>query len=185
MLRGFIDGISWSVPFVFEKVLEFASEILGEKPLEDADESGEKTDSAIGAVPGEGGVVAEAKGNMDGMIKPIAIMRMERENISELDDEDSTIDCSTLETKEHECDGFDDAKCKDAKNEVKMSGKGSKTVSVELSPSQQGETLREIGGVGVKKAIKETIIRTRDNDTTQVKIPQQRKRRWIRYLCIC
>lgn len=139
VLKGFIDGISWSVPFVFEKLLDFASAFLVLMNRMQAEESGseERQQQQPIEILGQAVPVEDIMQPIQEMKENITIMRVEREKIDELEeDEESTLDEQVLDYSRNKAGGFENAIKKDAVNEEKKETKHAASVSSELSPSE-------------------------------------------------
>lgn len=157
VLRGFIDGINWSMPFIYEKLLEFASGLLQELNRVASNDYYDSTDtSEMKEVDSqsitEGNTVEKEEppelklaSDLKETKIPVTIMRLQRESIDEfVDDEESTCDCSRLDVKITEVESFEEAKEKDATNEiVKEESTCSPPLSVPLSPSLQNLTIKD------------------------------------------
>lgn len=193
VLRGFIDGINWSLPFVFEKVLDFTSSVLSEiKRAGQGDAESSDSTEAAGSLSQKEARDIELSlekiitdSDIEEIKTPIAIMRTERENIDEFEDEESAFDCCTLETREIQCGEFGDVKIKDAINEVK---KGDDTItppiSIEISPSLQLENLKVAADGGVENIAENSTVLTIDNNIKDVKTKPRRRRSWLSRCCL-
>ncbi|KAI5169890.1 serine/threonine-protein phosphatase 2B catalytic subunit [Pancytospora epiphaga] len=190
VLRGFINGIDWSLPFIFEKILDFTSSILSEAEREWASDA-ESSETTKNSLPIADAIIQDENiPNISEMKKPITVMRVERENIDEFDDdEESTFDCGTLDVREAEMNTFQEAANKDAKNEIiKEMDEDTPQLSLRLSPSLKNENLQNISAEEIVKDIQENIIIDNVGDDLQsVRVESLRakkKKSWLRFCCL-
>lgn len=170
VINGFFDGISWSLPFIAEKLLEFTlsifAEIDKEAKVEEANE----------------------------LVNKMALMRTEREAIDEFQ-KDESVGCETLSTMEDDMN-FEEAKKKDQENEMKKDDESSTVVTAEISPSLQGESLEKV----IKEIDKEKdkriepvmgkieVVHKLDEEKIKIKAPESekeepKKSRFCKYFC--
>lgn len=135
ILKDYIDGVSWSFPFVFEKCLEMANDIVSFLDKYDTCNSSSTTEE----IYEENGfnLVKSIESYIEEIKVPVSIMRSERENIDELiDDEESNfIDDCVLNINEADIKDFNNALMKDAINEKKKDDKKIEGQTIYLSPS--------------------------------------------------
>lgn len=119
VISGFLDGINWSLPFIAEKIVEFAvtlfRELDGCPVIEDVNE----------------------------IASNIGVMRLEREAIDEFEKEDSTDSC-VLSTIEDGFENFNLTKEKDEENEKIKISEPNPSISIKLSPSLITNTIEEV-----------------------------------------
>ncbi|KAI4292600.1 serine/threonine-protein phosphatase 2B catalytic subunit [Pancytospora philotis] len=196
VLRGFIDGINWSMPFIFEQLLELVSAVLEElRSVAQADEESSETNEASDSgTVSDRPRVAEAiqeiltAGELEEIKVPITAMRMERECLDEFgDDEESTCSCTTLHAKATEVDDFDDAKKKDADNETSVEADGeSPKLTIDLSPSLQSDALKAVVAAEPSELAAEAALKKRsdrDDEAIERSASTARKRWWSGKCC--
>lgn len=158
VLRGFIDGINWSFPFVLESLFSLITDILdfvNELDSGEEDSSGTKKEIANQDEVTVQTIINAIEEPIEKMKVPVAIMRAERENIDEFEDEDSAADCCALNDKEVETDNFEDAQNIDAINEVKKDCEVVNPITINVSPSMQESLSNCISEIDINNKIDE------------------------------
>lgn len=127
------DGINWSFPFVSEKICEFYKDIIN--------------------------IIGKEDSSVKKFIKSMALMRNDRECISEMDEESTELPCCTLKNIEPQVD-FDDAKSSDSNNEKVKVGDD---IIEERSSSCTNEVTRQLVCGEIKSTIDNSTVAV-DND---------------------
>lgn len=167
VINGFFNAINWSLPFVSEKLVELALALFTELDRED---------------------ILDVT---DVLVSGMALMRTEREAIDEFE-KDESLECGLLSTVENDME-FDDAKKKDAENEMMKSKEERSEITAEVSPSMQtkslGEVGRELNRLGIENAEKvvSKVEVAEESDKEKIAVKRETKKnmsnRVCRFLC--
>ncbi|KAL6120966.1 hypothetical protein NUSPORA_02198 [Nucleospora cyclopteri] len=160
VLPGFIDGITWSYPFVVEKMLDFMVDFVNNIESFNSCSSQESSSETYQKLIFPGKLKKDNQLSIN-----MAILRTERECMDELSDEDSTVDCCSLSIKECDDLEFEQAKILDSDNEVlkKSPELESKSLSLRLSPSLIKPEMKSI----CDKIDENRIERVKSNNNTE------------------
>ncbi|KAM0681245.1 35-cyclic-nucleotide phosphodiesterase (PDEase) (3:5-CNP) [Glugoides intestinalis] len=153
VLNGFIDGISWSLPFIGEKLLELSISLfkaLDEEELLDSPEN---------------------------LVSKMAIARMEREAIDEFEKEEYP-ECKVLSVIENEIT-FKEAEAMDANNEMEKS----RVECVGDTPSLQNKKLEALKESVKESELCNIIQNTAPAEKSSVAAPKEKTGGICRYLC--
>lgn len=148
-INGFLDGINWSLPFMSEKAIDFCIHLF----------------NALHEME----VIAEPETALTKM----SVMRAERESIDEFEETESSCCSSILETKDIGKVDFDQAKTKDAVNEMKKDKTEDSNISLDISPSLKTELIKDLGSMNISEAIKNedlSLVISEADLTEEIKI---------------
>ncbi|ORD93090.1 PP2BA, partial [Enterospora canceri] len=158
VLSGFQDGITWSFPFLAEKVLQFTLDLLNHgsslKSCSSTQSSNnEDITDIFASIIGD---TTDLLQKEDDLMKKVVLMRTERECIDEFADEESAVDCCNLEAKEMDDLNFGEAKDQDRVNEEAVSTPKlqSQQLTLNLSPSLANSAI-----IGVVKGNEDVVIK--------------------------
>lgn len=148
VLNGFLDGITWSFPFLIEKILEFAINLLDNISSIStcSSSSNDNLQELFTEIFNNTTDIETFVKKEQQFAKKIALLRVERECIDEFMDDSSTLECCNLITQESNDLNFSEAKILDKNNEkaVLNSILTSDNFSINLSPSLSNRNLNEI-----------------------------------------
>lgn len=159
-LNNYLDSINWSFPFVCEKASGFFLDIL--KFLENKPDSDEE-------------LLHETKIFTGSM----ALMRNERECLTELNDEEST-ELPSCSLKNIDSDlTFEEAREKDKVNETSITGDvGCEGKSVKTAPSCTNEIIQMLEKVELLEGIQDTTINVNEERKVEcLKIKKQKEKK--------
>lgn len=144
-----MDGINWSYPFIAEKISEFYLDLLKEPNKIAFDESSSEFEALISSA-------IERSRNF---ACSMAIMRSERENLCELEDEESEMVSTTgVNTNHHEDNEFEESKTLDASNEMVPEIEMPKGITMDVAPSLAPHITRYAGEIRLHTILEESNI---------------------------
>ncbi|ELA40941.1 uncharacterized protein VICG_02030 [Vittaforma corneae ATCC 50505] len=165
VINGFFDAVNWSLPFVSEKLVEFTLSIFAELDKKDTLDM------------------------TDVLVSGMVLMRTEREAIDEFE-KDESLECGLLSTIEDDME-FNEAKEKDAENEMMKNKEEPSEITVEVSPSMQNESLGDVSKEISKLDAKRTeevvnkieVVEESDRERIRVKKKKSTSSGMCRLLC--
>ena len=190
VLKEFMDGITWSFPFLAEKLLQFTHDLLEHQSSMSSCSGLDICDHSIPLLDEETQKLME---NEEKMKANIIMLRTERECIDEFVDEDSTLECCNLVIKDQNDLDFNEAKEIDAQNEEIKKTPKMKSVNfgMNVSPSMATAELNE-----ARKGSEEIFIEHHTDKTEKVchytveepkieKTPKESSEKcsWFNFLC--
>ncbi|KAF7683921.1 Serine/threonine-protein phosphatase 2B catalytic subunit alpha isoform [Astathelohania contejeani] len=159
-LPNFMDAINWSFPFISEKLSELFLDILKVCHEKEIASSSDSTVETSEALPIKEEIVKTEK-----FTNSMAIMREERENFNELEDEESEfISPCKLKFIENEDCGFNEAKEKDSNNEAIVEDINIvKGISITGAPSAVPPITKKMESLELGGVIEESKIIVEEN----------------------
>jgi serine/threonine-protein phosphatase 2B catalytic subunit len=162
-----MDGVNWSISFFSQKISELYLDLLREIANDGAAEEVSERDAAL----------AFEMEKSQNFATSMALVRMERENLTELEDEESEMVSATgiklCESQENE---FMETREMDRVNEMVPPKDTPRGLSLEISPSAVPPITKEVGEIKLERLLdKGDVITLEDNDTMKMDIPDKEK----------
>jgi len=175
---GFIDGIEWSMPFISQKIVEFVMaviDLIGDDKAIDGqndplvvpdfkmegrhDIPSVVESSMVKTVKERDKGYSREKKELESIHSSLEVLRVEKEKLTEINDEDSACDPDFITAPEEKDQDFEEVRSNDAYNKRAIRLKYSdEEDSLSMSPSQErripGEVRDELMRLRIKKRSK-------------------------------
>lgn len=139
-----MDGVNWSYPFIAEKVSEFYLDLLKELDVILGGESSSELELLV---------TSEVEKTQN-FACSMAVIRSERENLCELEDEESEmISATAIKVDECGMNEFEDVKVLDALNETDPEETGVNGITMDVSPSLAPPITKDIGETSLDRVL--------------------------------